>query len=108
MEEFLIPATTRTCKRNLGEHKMINYQLDACYDPVDIDLRSLVQVKSLGAENVIYCNNLTIEIYGQILKCPEYSFRISSNESFAIGIWSYSPRSSISYCNIQDIGKIYY
>jgi hypothetical protein len=52
----------------------------------------VVQVKSAGDSNFIYCNTFNIKLYEKMppVACPDYVFSVPSNRSFRVGRLSYS------------------
>ena len=60
-----------------------------CFTNAELRPTDIVQVKSSGLENIIYCETLNITVFNRTLTCPALPFPIPSNIQFAIGDLNY-------------------
>ena len=65
------------------------WEADECFPSVELRPTDIVQVKSNGLENVIYCETLNITVFNRTLQCPALPFPVPSNIQFAIGDLNY-------------------
>lgn len=70
-------ASGMTAQKYWRRTECFKYTLEETYD--------LVQVKTTGAENFIYCYLFNITVYGYEQPCPRYVIKLPSSTSFLIG-----------------------
>lgn len=74
------------CLESASVNKTSRYwEAGDCMPLSELRRTDLVQVKSTGPENIVYCEGLMILVYNQSIKCPTKPFAIPSSVEFTVG-----------------------
>ena len=79
----------------------IFWKVKGCVDKHTLLEEDIIQIKSVGQENYIYCDSLNIKVYDKQIKCPVYAFSLPNTVSFRIGQLEYTAKESQTSGTIQ-------